>query len=266
MPLISCNGLDYYYESSGTGEPLLLLHGFTGSTRNWQRVLPALTARYRVIMVDILGHGQTAVPTDPTRYTMPNVAADLIALLDHLEITGCHLLGYSMGGRLSLYLAVHYPNRWHSLILESSSPGLETAVERQERVTRDNALADRIERKGIVAFVDFWEGLGLFASQKRLETAVRQTLRQQRLQNNPKGLANSLRGMGTGQQPSLWPYLATIKMPVLLLVGSLDSKFVAINQKMQPLLPQAQLQIIPDVGHTIHLERPALFTTAVLHP
>ncbi|MEM7113471.1 MAG: 2-succinyl-6-hydroxy-2,4-cyclohexadiene-1-carboxylate synthase [Chloroflexota bacterium] len=259
MPTISINQTNYYYENAGFGEPLLLLHGFTGSTANWQRHVPVLAAHYQVIAVDILGHGQTAVPTDPTRYQMPTVAADIVALLAALDINSCHLLGYSMGGRLSLYLAAHYPHLWRSLILESSSPGLETAVEREERIARDNGLADRIERDGIVAFVDFWENIGLFASQRQLETAVRQTLRQQRLRNSPLGLANSLRGMGTGQQPSLWSHLSQLRLHTLLLVGSLDSKFVAINKQIARQMPNVQCRIILNAGHTVHLEKPDEF-------
>ena len=169
-----------------------------------------------------------------------------------------------MGGRLALYLACHYPNRFSHLILESSSPGLATEAERAARRQRDALLADWIEAKGLAQFVARWEALPLWESQKQLSDEVRRRLRQQRLQNNVLGLANSLRGMGTGAQPSLWPLLPTLTLPTLLLAGKLDSKFVAINQKMGALLPNGRLQIIPHAGHTVHLEQSELFRTAVL--
>jgi 2-succinyl-6-hydroxy-2,4-cyclohexadiene-1-carboxylate synthase len=242
---------------------LLLLHGFTGSAQSWRPLLPTLSLHFQVITPDILGHGRSPIPPSPADYQMAKVAATLITLLDQHTRQPAHLLGYSMGGRLALYLAIHYPHRFRSLILESASPGLKTEAERESRRQRDNALADRIERDGIEAFVDFWETLPLWASQEQLPAPTRARLRQQRLQNNPIGLANSLRGMGTGVQPSLWPHLAEVTTPVLLLTGELDRKFVSIAQEMAPLFPRAQHIIIPHAGHTIHLERPKTYLETV---
>lgn len=259
------NGERYHLHHSDdlTKPPLLLLHGFTGSSANWDHLLPLFGARYSVIGVDILGHGRSASPPDPNRYTMAQVAADLIALLDAWQIKQTALLGYSMGGRLALYLACHFPARFSQLILESSSPGLATAAERAARRQSDEALAAWIEAHGIEAFVDRWEKLPLWASQQQLPEEVRHRLRQQRRQNNPVGLANSLRGMGTGAQPSLWEKLPELALPTLLIAGELDSKFVAINEQMVGLLPNGRLHLIPQAGHTTHLERPSAFAMAV---
>lgn len=260
------NGERYYVRRSGnpTMPPLLLLHGFTGSGENWADLVPVLGERYLVITVDILGHGRSASPPAPHRYTMPQVAADLIALLDAWQIEQTALLGYSMGGRLALYLACHHPARFSQIILESSSPGLATEAERAARRQSDAALADWIEANGIEAFVDRWEKLPMWASQEQLPKEVRARLRQQRLQNSPVGLANSLRGMGTGAQPSLGEKLPELKLPTLLIAGELDSKFVAINQKMAQRLPNGRLHLISHAGHTTHLERPSEFATSVL--
>lgn len=264
MPYLTLNELNYYYECHGHGgEPLLLLHGFTGSMVNWQPLLPALTPYYQVLLLDLPGHGRTAAPPDPARYGMAAVAADVWSLLDAVCPGRVHLLGYSMGGRLALYLAVRQPARLRRLILESASPGLATAAERGARRAQDERLAARIEQVGMTAFVDEWERLPLWASQAGLSPAGRARLREQRLRNDPAGLANSLRGMGTGAQPSLWEALPALRRPVRLLAGALDSKFVAINRQMAALLPQADLRIIPGAGHTIHLEKPALFLQAV---
>jgi len=260
------NGERYHLRRSDdlTKPPLLLLHGFTGSGENWNDLMPVFGERYAVITVDILGHGRSASPTDPNRYTMPQVAADLIALLDTWQVGQTAVLGYSMGGRLALYLACTYPERFSQLILESSSPGLATEAERAARRQSDEALANWIETNGIEAFVDRWETLPLWASQEQLSEEVRARLRQQRLQNSPLGLANSLRGMGTGAQPSLWEKLPALTLPTLLIAGELDTKFVAINKEMAELLPNGRLHRIPHAGHTTHLERPSEFATAVL--
>ena len=262
----SINGVTYHAVQHGSSQapPLLLLHGFTGSGANWKPHIPALTNHFWVITVDILGHGRSASPPEASRYTMPQVATDIIALLDDWQIERTALLGYSMGGRLALYLACHYPERFSHLILESSSPGLAIEAERIARRQRDEALASWIEARGIEAFVARWQALPLWDSQQQLSDEVRQQRRQQRLQNNPFGLANSLRGMGTGAQPSLWPMLPKLTLPTALITGALDDKFVAINQKMESELPNGRLHIIPHAGHTVHLEQPSLFETAVI--
>ncbi|MAT97907.1 MAG: 2-succinyl-6-hydroxy-2,4-cyclohexadiene-1-carboxylate synthase [Anaerolineaceae bacterium] len=262
---ITINGASYYTARFGAqhAPALLLLHGFTGSGNNWVDHIALFSKQFSVITVDILGHGRSASPPDPNRYTMPHVAADLIALLDAWQIEQTALLGYSMGGRLALYLACHHPYRFSHLILESSSPGLAGAEARAERRQNDEALADWIEANGIEAFVGRWEALPLWASQQQLGTEARQRLRRQRRQNNPVGLANSLRGMGTGAQPSLWPQLPALTQPTLLIVGELDTKFVAINQQMEKQLANGRLHIIPQAGHMTHLERPSAFQAVV---
>lgn len=264
MAFAEINGLNYHYEFAGDGPLLVLLHGFTGSLENWRSHVKVLSEQYHVLTVDLPGHGQTDAPDDPTRYQMQQTAADLVALREQLDFHPAHLLGYSMGARLALYVAVTYPGQVRSLILESGSPGLATEAERQARVRSDEGLADRIEQDGIAAFVDYWEQIPLFASQQNLSADVRLRLREMRLQNCQTGLANSLRGMGTGVQPSLWQRLNELNMPVLLLAGALDTKFVGIAQQMYDWIPNARLVIVPDVGHTIHLEAPAVFQAHVL--
>ena len=266
--IVGVNGVNYFVSATEEGEPLVLLHGFTGSSANWEGITAVFAPHFRVITIDLLGHGRTDSPPDPARYNIEKAAADISALMQTLLPAPRPplpiLFGYSMGGRLALTIALHYPHLVQALILESASPGLATEAERAERRRRDEVLANRIEREGIRPFVNFWEGLPLWDSQKNLPDEARQALRRQRLQNNPAGLANSLRGMGTGVQPSLWPRLGELKMPVLLLAGALDEKFVNINQQMAVQIPTAQLKIVANAGHTIHGERPATFNDFLL--
>ena len=256
-------GLTYCYVEAGSGPVVLLLHGFTGSKADWAPLIESLAPDYRIVAVDLPGHGESDAPADPSRYEMAMVARDLGALLAHLQVKRAHLLGYSMGGRLALYLALTQPTRWQSLALESASPGVATEAERSERRRQDMTLADFIEREGIEAFVKRWERLPLFASQVNLPEEVRQRHRERRLENRPLGLAGSLRGMGTGMQPAMWETLAELTLPSLLIVGELDEKFVALAREMLRSMPQALLTIVPQAGHTLHLEKPDVFAAVV---
>lgn len=251
-------------EQSGTGPALLLLHGFTGSAAAWHNHIARLAPHFRTIAPDLIGHGYSDAPSDPDRYTVERCGIDLLALLDALEVERAAVLGYSMGGRVALRLAATAPERVCALILESSSPGLTDAAEQRARVTADEALAEAIDRDGLVAFIDRWERLPLFSSQAALPEETRARLRAQRLQNNPRGLANSLRGMGVGRQTPLWDRLALVDMPTLLITGELDPKYCAIAQQMVAALPNAALASVPNAGHTVHLEQSQAFTEHVL--
>jgi 2-succinyl-6-hydroxy-2,4-cyclohexadiene-1-carboxylate synthase len=260
---LTVNGLTYAVTVAGhatTQPPYLLLHGFTGAAANWTQVSATLSRQALIITPDLLGHGHTAAPEDPARYAMPAAAADLYALWQQLDQPPVHLVGYSMGGRLALYTALAYPHMVARLTLESASPGLESEDERAARRASDEALAARIERDGVAAFTDSWENLPLFATQS---AEAKASLRAVRMMQRPGGLANSLRGMGTAVQPSLWPRLPALAMPVHLIAGALDDKFVAINRRMHERISHARLSIIPNAGHTVHLEQPDAWLAAI---
>lgn len=257
---IKVNGINYHVKTIGEGEPLLLLHGFTGTLQTWEPFINDWSRSFKLILIDIIGHGKTDHPEDVDRYSMDNVVHDLKEILHTLNIKKVHLLGYSMGGRVALSFSILYPEYVLSLILESSSPGLEPEEERLARIDKDNQLAERIERVGIHEFVDYWEKIPLFSTQEqRLSDVRKQSIRQERLENSTQGLANSLRGMGTGVQPSWWDRLAYFQKPVLLLVGEDDQKFCMIGEKMHKLFPNSKILIINDTGHAIHVEQPEIF-------
>ena len=249
-------------ELAGEGPPLLLLHGFTGSAAAWQPFAAAWPG-FRTIAVDLIGHGASDAPADEERYTMARCVADVIALLDALGIGRIAVLGYSMGGRVALHLALAVPDRITALVLEGASPGIEDADERRARVASDRALADDIERDGVDAFVDRWQALPPFATQARLPDAVRRRLRAQRVNNSAGGLANSLRGMGAATTEPLLARLHELPMPVLLVAGEHDAKYRALALAMRDRMPDARVRIVPDAGHTVHLEQPAAFAPLV---
>lgn len=242
---------------------VVLLHGFTGSTATWNEVSKRLTGVVRTVAIDLTGHGKTTAPVEPDRYEMDQQVKDLEALFDYLGLRSFVLVGYSMGGRIALAYTILYPNRVSSLILESASPGLRLENERMERRQADHQLAEKLEKDGLPAFVGFWENIPLFHTQKRLSATVRQTIRQERLGQRASGLANSLRGIGTGSQPSYWPGLSSIQIPVQLLTGELDTKFINISREMENHLPNVRHETIPNAGHAIHVEKPYVFATMI---
>jgi 2-succinyl-6-hydroxy-2,4-cyclohexadiene-1-carboxylate synthase len=257
------NGLEFQVEVEGNGPPLLLLHGFTGSTRSFDAVRPALADRAQVISLDLIGHGRTASPRQGERYSFDWSTRELVALLDERGIDRVDLLGYSLGGRVALHFAVHMPGRVDRLIVESASPGIESDAERQARLASDAALADRIERLGVAAFVDEWQTQPLLALGAHVPAALVEGQRAERLRNSAVGLANSLRGMGAGQQSALWSSLASLELPVHIIVGQRDRRYCQIAERMHSLLPNSGLSIVADAGHTVHLDQPAQFVHAV---
>ncbi len=252
-------GLTLHVTRSGAGTPILLLHGFTGSAATWDALREVLDRRYTTIAVDLPGHGRSTAPADPARFALRGFADDLGRVLDEIGVERAGVVGYSMGGRAALQFALHHPSRVAALVLESATPGIETAAERAVRVDSDMALADMVERDGVPAFVQFWERLPIWSSQRALSAEVRATLHAQRLANHSVGLANSLRGAGAGALPPVWSQLKTIAAPTLLVAGALDAKFVAIAERMACEMPLAHSEIVRDAGHAVHLERPAEF-------
>ncbi|RWZ54855.1 2-succinyl-6-hydroxy-2,4-cyclohexadiene-1-carboxylate synthase [Halobacillus fulvus] len=254
------NNRTYWIEDHGEGPVLLLLHGFTGSGSSFDEMIRHLQGSYRIIRIDLPGHGKTGV----TRLqTMEDFCRDLHDLLEQMSLERVSLLGYSMGGRTALSFAILYPGKVERLLLESASPGLATSREQIARQAKDTGLIELIERKGIEAFTDYWEKLPLFKTQEQLPEDVRENLRRQRLNQNQAGLIESLRSMGTGVQPSWWGDLSTIRTPVWLVTGEYDAKFIAINEQMRNRLPEVEWVQVQSAGHTVHLENPREYAKIV---
>ncbi|MFT4417094.1 2-succinyl-6-hydroxy-2,4-cyclohexadiene-1-carboxylate synthase [Fredinandcohnia humi] len=257
--IVKVNGVHYNVNVVGKGEPLLFLHGFTGSLHNWDEIVDFMKNTFQCILLDIIGHGKTESPTDFQRYDIEMVAKDIDHILGALGLSKVNLLGYSMGGRLALAFSLNFQERVKKLILESSSPGLRTEDERNARRISDEKLANQIEQNGIESFVHYWENIPLFSSQNQLPVDKQLAIRVQRLSNNPLGIANSLRGMGTGSQPSYWDRLGELSAPILLLCGELDSKFCTLAELMSKCFQNVRVEKINDAGHAIHVEQPIIF-------
>ncbi|WP_428911241.1 2-succinyl-6-hydroxy-2,4-cyclohexadiene-1-carboxylate synthase [Niallia sp. Krafla_26] len=260
---ISVGNVSYFLDIQGEGFPLILLHGFTGDGSTWSTTVNRLKNKHKLVTVDIIGHGRTDSPEDLNRYDILSVANDIEEIISTLKWDTVDILGYSMGGRLALSYAMKYPHRVRKLILESSSPGLKIEEERKNRQIQDKKLAQFILEKGIEDFVDYWENIPLFSTQKTLPIGKQQEIREQRLQNSTTGLANSLLGMGTGVQPSWWDHLNECEIETLLLTGSLDQKFCSIAEQMVSKMKNVQWQVVEKSGHAIHVEHSEKFGTII---
>jgi len=239
---------------------LLLLHGFMGSGRDWVETVGRLTDCC-CILVDLPGHGFSA-KCPAGFHPMPQAAHALLAVLDHVGVGQCVPVGYSMGGRLALYLALTHPDRCRALVVESGSPGLASEGKGESRLVWDESKASELERRGLDAFLEDWYRQPLFQSIHRNETRFA-TLMERRRQNDLEGLARSLRLMGTGSQPSLWPQLSGMGFPWLAVAGELDARYRKTMQDMVSLSETGRLVTIPDAGHNTHFENPEAFSCAL---
>lgn len=240
---------------------LLLLHGFLGCKEDWRDIAPALSHDHFVVAVDLPGHGESVEGFSERDYTMIGCAELLVGLLNSLKVNTCSVAGYSMGGRMALYLAVHNADRCNRIILESASPGLPTEAERATRRTHDEAHAQKLLTEALGPFLNDWYAQPLFEPLRKI--ARFRELLERRYRNNPQGLALSLRHMGTGAQPTLWRLLPAIRLPILLLTGELDEKFTRIAQEMVAVSPQSRAEVIKGAGHTLHFEAPDRYIAAV---
>ncbi len=248
--------------------PVLFLHGFLGCADDWSGIATLIAADYRSVAVDLPGHGRTKVDGYDKNYRMENLAAGLVDFTDNHDIDKCDLVAYSMGGRLGLYLAVEYPQRFGNIILESASPGLITEKERRERREHDEALARQLETHSLEQFLIQWYEQPLFASMKhnRDRFSGWLTRRLEYTEDNPatrKGLATSLRMMGTGSQPSLWSRLSELPS-CLLIVGQLDAKFRQIADDMAATADQLSVRVVENTGHNVHWEKPRDYARIVM--
>jgi 2-succinyl-6-hydroxy-2,4-cyclohexadiene-1-carboxylate synthase len=258
------DGAGYEVDRAGDGPTVLLIHGFTGRGADWQPFLRALQATSTTITVDLLGHGASDAPSDSRRHAIPRQAADLAHLLRRMRAAPATIVGYSLGARVALRIAVDEPAVVSGLILESPSAGITDDAERAARRSADATLADDIERDGIAAFVARWESLPMFASEQHRPRATRARIRRARLRNRPDALAASLRGAGQGSMAPLLDRLHDVGSPTLVIAGALDAAGAERARTVADGVPDARLVTIPRVGHAPHRESPAEFRRLVI--
>jgi len=245
------------YFVTGDGPPVTLLHGFTQSGRSWRELISRMPAGWKWIVPDLRGHGETQTRRGAP-CSMEACTADLEMLWDELGVEQTHLAGYSMGGRLALHVAARKPGRVLSLLTIGAHAGLDEDA-RAGRRQGDEALAERIERDGVEAFVSYWGSLPLFAGLERRGPAYVAEVRAERLRNRAEGLACSLRGMGAGVMEPLWDELAHVTFPSTFVAGQLDHGYVASARRLAATVRNGRTEVVLRAGHPVHQERPDAF-------
>ncbi len=231
---------------------VLLLHGFMGSTLDWVPVTAALARTRRCIAVDLPGHGATGAPADENLWTPPGCVAALANVL--AAAGGGSVVGYSLGGRLALQLALEHPDVVAGAVIVSASPGIAGECGRGQRRTMDEGSARRLEHAGLEAFLEAWYRQPLFTMLREHPRFPEVLARRRR--NDPQLLARSLRSMGTGVQRSLWADLSGTRTPLLFLAGELDQKFTDLAFEAVARCPRAEAVVLRGRGHALVEEDP----------
>ena len=249
--------------------PLLLLHGFAQSAQSWDKVAQSLALSRPVVALSFLGHGKSTRSNLAQDYTFSCIL-DLLEVFvhnfctNHFNCDKIHFLGYSMGGRIATLFAAFYPDFVASLTLESSSLGATSQEWVDEMTARDENLIHRLETSTIEEFIEFWEELPLFQTQKLLSNEARQSVKNGRLKNDTQSLAYTVAGSGQAQMPNLIPVINDIvgkNIPVMYMAGVHDLKYKALAETIACKAP-VEVQLAT-AGHNIHLENPTEYITLV---
>lgn len=255
--------VEYFSEFGKDKDTILFLHGFTGKLNDWKDVAEQVDDRFNKIALDLIGHGKSSSPPDVQHYKIESIIEQIEQIFIQLNLRQIILLGYSMGGRAALSFAIEKPELIKALILESTTAGIKNENERTERKNSDEELAAYLEKNNVESFIDKWLDKEIFGTIRRFSNEKIKMIKEEKMKNTRIGLANSLRGFGTGNMDYLGDKLGKLKMPVLLLSGQLDSKFTKLNAGMQKLIPSSKHVVVGNAGHNIHLEEQKKFIKAV---
>ncbi len=225
-------------------ETIVFLHGFTGSSRDFLEIPDSLLSQYRCLIPDLPGHGQTRLIEDEISFTAASQVDLLEQWLGSLGQSKFHLFGYSMGGRLALQFAVKNSHQLHSLILVSTTAGINEEAARLARAKADGQLAQKILDLTPRDFLTTWLSQPLFQgiADRGEDFIAKEVVR--RLPLQPSGLACSLKFFGSGAMPSVWHQLINIKTPTLVIAGSRDQKYLVLASELVALIPNSKLKIL----------------------
>lgn len=229
-------------QSNLNSKQVAFVHGFTQTRESWAQILNKLPDNFQYVTIDAPGHGESSL----VEGNLERAAAEITNTAGSAVYCG-----YSMGARMCLLAALAFPKVVEGLVLISGTAGIEDDSERHLRLESDQQLAHHILEIGIDQFIDEWLAQQMFAGLPfdEEDRAMRKT-------NTAAGLATNLRSTGTGSQLPLWGHLAELQMPVLIIAGANDTKFVAIAERLQQYIEFSQLEIVTGAGHATHFEQP----------
>ncbi len=244
MARLDRDGVGIHYEVHGSGPAVLLSHGYSATCRMWDGQIAALRDRYRVIVWDMRGHGQSDSPEDQSAYSEAHTVADMVAVLQACDEQRAVIGGLSLGGVMTIAFHLAHPEMARALMLFDTGPGFKNDTARQAWNDRAMERARDLEQRG-------------FAS---LGPSAEVRMAQHR---GPAGLARAARGMLTQHGDRLIRSLETIAVPTLVLVGSEDTNFLAATDYMARKIPNATKVVIQGAGHAANLDQPEAFNRAV---
>ena len=246
--------LHYWNRGTQDAPAVVLLHGFMGTGADFERLVALCTGERHFILVDLPGHGKSidCLP-DNQPANLVWMAGQVARLLEGLPQEEFDLFGYSMGGRIALYVALEFGDKIRSLTLESASPGLGDEDQRRRRRVADARRAEELRDQPLRKFLDHWYDLKLFADLK--EHSEFEAMMRRRLTNDRGAIARVIEEMSPGAQRDLWPELERLELPTRWIAGAEDAKYVDICTRAARL-SGGQVQIVDNAGHTVHLEAP----------
>lgn len=262
MPRARVNGVSLYYEVTGRGAPLVLVHGFACGIRSWDPQVKALARSHRVIAYDVRGHGTSDAPADAADYSQPTSVADLHALLRHLGLRRAAVGGLSMGGNIALNFALAHPEMVSALIVADTGAGSDGGPDWN---AGSLAYATTLDARGMEAFADQACANPLFARYLAQGPEAERVLRACLMTHRARGLAHTAREV-LARRPSIYalePGLRALRVPTLLIVGEHDEACRAVHRFMAATIPGARSVVLPGVGHLTNLEAPAAFNAGV---
>jgi pimeloyl-ACP methyl ester carboxylesterase len=263
MPRASVNGVELYFEDTGNGFPVVFCHEFAGDYRSWEPQVRAFGHRYRCITYSQRGFLPSSVPADPHQYSQELLIEDLKALLDRLQIASAHLVGFSMGGSVVLNFGLRYPDLCRSLSVVGAGAG-NTNRERFEQDIRD--VVSLIRTGGMRAFADSYSAGPIRTPFKRKDPYGWSVFREQLAEHSAEGQANTMQGVMLTRPTifSLEAPLRALEVPTLVAIGDEDEPCVEVAVFLKRTVPGAGLLVLPQAGHAINLEEPAIFNAALL--
>lgn len=254
MPTLQTNGIELYFEIVGQGEPVLLLHGLGSRGEDWAFQVPEFSRSFQVITADMRGHGRTAKPPGP--YSLPQMAADVVGLLDGLGIESTHIVGLSMGGMIAFQIAVDHPERVRSMVIVNSGPAL---------VPRTAAEWLKVKQRLILARMFGPAQTGKFLSTRLFpkpdQSALRDRLIELWAENDKDAYLASIHAL-VGW--SVLERIPEIGCPVLVISGDRDYTPLSRKAEYTALIPDARLVVIEDSGHATPIDQPDKFNACVL--
>ncbi|RLA62938.1 MAG: 2-succinyl-6-hydroxy-2,4-cyclohexadiene-1-carboxylate synthase [Epsilonproteobacteria bacterium] len=231
--------------------PILFLHGFMGKGSDWSKLATELSQNYYCHLIDLPGHGKSTAEVENLK-DLTRLILDSLSPKKKLTI-----IGYSMGGRIALYMILTFPELFNKAIIESASPGIKNIKERETRYQSDLNLLSDI--KSFRSFLNSWYENPLFGDL----TGLKETLIEEKLENDPEKLKSALKFLSVGNQPNLWEMIKKLSVPTLYISGDRDKKYSQIGEELTELSPMITKKVIKNAAHITHLQNPKEFNTQV---